>query len=453
MNLTRLALSAEDRWTMKSAPVLSANWTIADGVHLEDSEKDRVREMMEECGFTQARAMRNFDARLYTGLPPTGYAATWRSDSPFVADAFDHNAFRGVAIVSLQRTRNPLKGFQTGLADLNALLGDASPVPFTRQTAQKGNWVCSLGPFSWVGIYQQHMPKPPYAAVVVAGLDAASWEACRKEMREEWHRVKTVEEIYDRIEFWRDAARKNRSRILATFLRVMNEHPHDGGSMVHTAYAYVSRGLDKKSDEALSWFQQTHVRVPEWFVFPSRSPKDCAPLPCEPGTGVICPESRRETSPFEIHPDVDVVMDDLIRYGESEFVRLAGCCDARKRVVVCGPQDEILIMESTSKNQSCPETLNAYACQAMQRVNLYAREEEEDTGVTRTWEDGNLTSNRLLNSAFVFHAAMDTHDAQRLMPICVRVSCRDSEGRAVAVDDKTHRFASLAMDDWTPITR
>lgn len=448
-HLTRLALAPDDRWTLKSGVPPVVKWTVADGVHLEDEDRERVRAMVEECGFTQTAILANFDARLRSGMPPTGFAATWHQDSVFVADAFDQNIFRGAAGVSLKRVRPPER-MQAAFADLNALLGDASPVPLVSRT-QKGNWVCSLGPFGWVGLYHQPYPKPPFVAVAVAGLDPASWAAFRREMREELHRVKKVEEAFPRFEFWRRAARKNRERILAAFVRVLNEPAHDVGRMLETTVNYEPRA-ERRAPEGLRWFKTPHVRVPAWFVFPSAAPRGCDPLPAAPGEGVAADHARAEAAPWEASPEFDVVVDDLARYSECEYVRLAGCCDARgpARVVLRGPLDEILLIEAPG--EPCAETLNGFAAQAVQRPALGPREAEEDD-ILCTWEDAALASNRLAESAFVFHAAAAQGEgAQRLAPQCVRVSCRDSMGRALR-EERPSRLASLAVDDWEPLRR
>lgn len=453
-HLTKLALSPDDRWTTKSTVPHVVKWTVADGVHLEDEDRERVRAMVEECGFTQTAILSNFDARLKSGLPPTGYAATWHQDSIFVADAFDHNVFRGVAGISLKRVRPPER-MHAAFADLNAVFGDASPVPLVSRT-QKGNWVCSLGSFGWVGLYNQPYPKPSFVAVVVAGLDSASWGAFRKEMREEMHRVKKVDEVFPKFEFWRKAAKKNRERVLATFVRLMNETTHDVGKMLETTVSYESR-TDVKHEDGIKWFKTPHVRVPTWFVFPSIAPRGCDPLPLDPGVGIASDHSRTEAAPWEVSPEFDVVVDDLVRYSECEYVRLAGCCDSRgsARVVLHGPMDEILLMETPGEPNA--ETLNAYVSQAIQRPSPDQKESDGDADddMLCTWEDPSLHTNRLVSSVYSFHTSLvrgDEH-AQRLNPICVRVSCRDSTNRAWRESPTKNRLASLAMDDWDPIRR
>ncbi len=454
MNLTRLALRPDDRWTRKSAVAHgTGRWSRAPGVHLEAEDVERVDAMIEACQFTNAVIMPNFDARLKTGMPPTGYSATWHRDSTFVADAFDRNMFRGAAGLSIKRMRPPDERVTAAFADLNALLGDGSPVPLVSRAQKDGGWVCSLGEFAWVGIYHQNALKFPYAVVVVAGLDPASWAACSKELRE-WHRTKTVDEVWPRLEFWREAAKKNRQRIAATFIRVLNETPKDAN--VDVTASYESRAKTK-IDDGLRWFKGAHIRVPTWFVYPSKSPRGCDPLPAEPGVGVATDHSRTEGSPWYAVVEFDVVMDDLIPYGECEYVRLAGCCDskAKFRIVVRGPQDEIFLIETPG--EADPDTLNAFPAQAIQRFSQPSVESSNDSssadGIICTWEDPALTTNRLVDAAFIFHTAVRVDEpAQRFTPHCVRVSCRDSTGRAENGAIK-NRLASLAVDEWEPIQR
>lgn len=459
MNLTTLVLRPEDKWPTQSGVRPSAKWTDLHS-RLEDEDKERARAMIYECGFTQTTVMPNFDARLRTGLPPTGYAATWHEDSVFVADAFDANAFRGVAGVSLGKTKVVMSSLGDVFADLNALLGDASPVPLVGRT-QKGNWVCSLGAFGWVGLYHQAHPKPPYVAVVVAGLDQQSWDACRLEMREMHRRVK-VREAHERLGFWREVARQNRARVLATFLRVLGDKPKDVGKLTETPVAYEARAQTQAAN-GLEWFRTSGVRVPDWFVFPSAAPRGCSALPTEPGVGVRTDHTRNESKPWEVSPEFDVVVDDLAVYGEREYVRLAGCCDTRQkaRVLLKGPLHEMLLFEGPG--ESNPESLSAFPAQAAQRPILSEACEgganEEDDDVTCTWEDAALGSNRLVRSLYVFstvetEAALGAQAAQRLMPIRVRVSCRDSMGRAEPDEAlRANRLASLALDEWVPIHR
>lgn len=453
-HLTRLALSPNDAWALKSTTQPCVKYAVTDGVHMEDDEKERVNAMISEVKFTQTVIMNNFEARLHSGLPPTGYAATWSRDSVFVADVFDHNLFRGVASVSLKRMRPPDQvQLQHAFADLNALFGDGSPVPILKPD-QKGNWVCSLGPFGWIGVYGQQHPEPPFAAVVVAGLDAASWDALRTIMRTQWHRRLTMEEVYKELEPWRAVGAKNRERALATFSRIINEPLKDVGKMLETTVPYDVRTTVKS--DTLSWFKNPTVRVPTWFVFPSVAPRGCdAYTPdIEPGVGVATDHSRSEIAPWEVRPEFDVCIDDVVRYGECEYVRLAGCCNSLSpvRVVVRGPRDEILVDKTPGSTNV--DTLNAWAAQAIQRSSMETKSDGDEDGVVSTWEDPKLSSNRLIQSVFAFHTDVEWEkEAKRLLPVGVRVSCRDSTNRAEPPEASKIRLASLAMDEWTPLRR
>jgi hypothetical protein len=149
------------------------------------------------------------------------------------------------------------------------------------------------------------------------------------------------------------------------------------------------------------------------------------------------------------------VVDDWVPYGETEYVRLAGCCDSKStaRVVIRGPQDEILLTESAGAAK--PETLNACVAQATQRPMVVSSSTFSDTEMTYTWEDSALITNRLVDSVWVFHTPVETAAySERLMPMSVRVSCRDSFGRAYPDSMlKQNRLASLAVDEWEPIMR
>jgi AraC-like DNA-binding protein len=457
-DLSRLALSADDNWTKRSDE--RAVLEYASTVEIDEAEAARVRNMIEECGFTQTTLMSNFDARLDSAIhPPTGYAAIWRSDSIFVADAIDQNIFRHIQGVSISAKRRPNIGPHV-VAALNAFLGDASPVPCV-SSSQKGNWVCSLGQFAWVGLYDQHAPKPPFAAVVVCGLDPASWNAMQTEMREEWHRKLTMSEVYPRILFWKNVAKQNGERVLATFIRTLNEYTHDASLMNELSMIppYESRSTQFVSDVSCSsWFKNhPKLRIPKWFVFPSSSPRGCDPqMPAESGFGIKTTHDHTEMVPWTVVPEFSACLDDIVPYGENEYVRMAGCCDARAsvRALVRGPTDEILIIETPG--EPCPSTLHAFAAQATQQFNSVVdiREEaDEDEAVKTTWEDAELSTNRMIHSTYVFRTSQQhTHqNAQRLMPYFVRTSCRDALGKAEI--SRKSRLACLQMDEWKPIQR
>lgn len=470
-----LALTSADRWDARPtiAPVLEFSTTEAGLGEIEAAEAERVRAMIEECGFTRTVLMQNFDARLDSVLlPPTGYAAAWHADSLFNADAFDFTLFRcvqGVALANESRKGGVAPAHVRSA--LNAVLGDASPVPCTAPE-QRDNWVCSLGDFGWVGLYSQSSPRhPPLAAVAVVGLDPASWAALRAIMRSEWHLRLTMREVYPKLAFWRDLARQNGRRALATFVRCTGRALHEPERMSYSSTPYRARADAFVGAEALAWFgNNAGFKVPSWFVFPARAPRDCADrMPGAPGSGVQVPGDRAETAAWAVTPDFCVCMDDVAPLGENEYVRLAGCgsivareSDAPTPVaIVRGPADDMLVYAESAPDASrIARSLGAYAAQATQRDSAVASgaadEESDEDGVRATWEDPDIARPRTLAAAFTFRADVPPppNDARRFAPMFVRVSCRDQRGRATEVGaDRASRAQGLEADDWTPIAR
>lgn len=461
IHLSTLALT-HDKWYEETKLSISPKWTdkmSADASKLSDEEKERIVQMIEDARFSTTAVLDNFDARLGMYMPPMGYAAVWNAAAIFDADVFDHNVFRGVAGVTTTRKKAPTN-VHALFAKLNAVIGDASPVPPVSSNPP-GNWVCSLGSNAWIGLYQSNSGKQGLVAVVVAGLDHASWLALRTDMRA-WHRKITVSEAYVRLQKWAELAAANRRRLLGTFLRALGDSPAgDQQQWIEVLDAtYAARATSFV--DADGWLDK--MRVPEWFVFPSRLPTHCPPHAHEYGVGIRADPQNRETYPFEIRPEFDVVMDDLCLLRENEFVRMSGCCSSKKThtAVVAGPMDDIYLTKHAEPTP-LPDTHDALPAQAIQRIGglvsaLKPVVNDEDRA-TAVWEDPELLTNRLIESTYDFRGAArkdDENDRRvtSLTPILVRVSCRDSTARAepeVAVSKR--RLASLALDDYVPISR
>jgi hypothetical protein len=205
------------------------------------------------------------------------------------------------------------------------------------------------------------------------------------------------------------------------------------------------------TDAALAWLGNPKLKIPKWFVFPSVAPRGCSPLPAEPGTGIRTEHERTESGPWTVVPEFCVMLDDVAPYTENEYVRLAGCCDAREpfRVVVKGPMDEILLVPSASSS-ACLHAVAAQATQYVVSTEIGGGAEEEVDAVIATWEDARVVHNRMVNATYTFRSPVASVVAERMMPHFVRVSCRDALGRA---EVSRNRLASLAMDDWEPIRR
>ena len=461
MSLTVLALAASDTWYKTSGVPAPCKWTSAMSAGarpLSDEEKERLKQMNEDARFSTTAALGNFDARLGLYLPPTGYAAVWNAKAMFNAHVFDQNLFRGLAGITIKRARPPGDIKKSFAFPVNALVGDCSPLPETQNPPDpEGPWVCSLGPFAWMGLYMStDASKTGMSALVVAGLDSASWQALRNEMLTNWHRKITVAEAHAKLAPWRALAAANRRRLLAALLRVTGEEPESGSAWIELPQSVYPSSRAQSFVPDLSHWLDPKVRVPNWFVFPSKLPRDCPPNHgCELGQGVARSDWR-ETYVFEIKPEFDICMDDLRDHRENEFVRLAAACSAREEFTarVYGPLDSVLVSRQEPGFKA--ESHDAVAAQAAQFTSgsYVAHRSETESEEVATWED--LNENRLLKSAFHFRSSDEPMDRNlvRYRPYCVRVSCRDSTGRAEPESvTKTRRLAGLALDDYDPIRR
>jgi hypothetical protein len=456
MNLTRLALSQDDLWYSETKLSVNPKWTAHTARAPSEEEKERLRQMIEDARFSTTAVMDNFDARLGLYLPPTGYAAVWNAQSLFVADVFDRNAFRGLAGVTITRKKAPTN-LNEAFFRLNALVGDRSPAPDARAPPDpEGPWVCSLGPFAWMGLYTSNAARSGMTAMVVSGLDDAVWETLSAEMRK-WHRVLTVGEVFLKLRPWREYAAANRRRLLAAMVRALGESLAESRWLELPQSRYAARGSKVECD---AWFGKAELRVPEWFVFPSKLPRHCPPHGCEPGQGIRT--DLRETYVFEVKPEFDVVMDDLRELREKEYARLAGCCSTKDEYSarVYGPLDDVYVTKQAGAPK--PETHDASAAQARQELGGVfgsIRERDPEAEDMVTWEDADLTTNRMIESSFQFRArgeedAPAESGVVRYTAWMVRASCVDSTGRAEPEGKiQTRRLAALALDDYEPMQR
>lgn len=456
--VSRLALTMEDRRWRNDETSVRPDWKSrmsADAKQLTEEEKERVERTCYDAKFSGMVLLDNFDARQGLFLPITGYAAVWHTNVNFNAHVFDRNLFRGVAWIATNLRKEP-SNYAHVCSDLNSVFGDCSPIPATRDGSDA--FVTSLGSFAWIGLYHSSThAKNGLVAAVVSGLDDAEWRACSVELNI-MHGTVSVNEAHARIGFWRDIARRRRERSLSTFMRVLGTEPYlkSGKKIVENRAVLYPARATSRIELPQGWFDRG--LVPEWFVFPSRAPSLCTSLPTdvERLTGVITDTpARRETSPIDVVPDGDVIIDDLAFLRFDEFVRLAGCgaTTAEHFARVYGPTDVLYVGKNI--NHSDINKYDAVAAQATQRVSVLESEVHAD--VTVTWEDATLSRNRNLDSTYAFRTSKEDDEGEAvtvLTPYFVRVSCTDSTGRARPEKELVgKRLAGLSLDDYVPIGR
>ena len=402
-------------------------------------EKERAKRTAEDARFSRLVMLDNFDARIESRLPPTGYSAAWKGSTPFDAHVFDSGIFRGVAGVTTS-VRRPPNDFSQIFTRLNLVVPDASPVP----PPSKG-WVASLGPFGWMGLYSTPEGKRGLTAIVVSGLDAATYERFRTEAKT-WHRVLTVAEAYKRMRPYKEIAERNRRRLLSALLHALDEKSY-GTEISDDPY-------EVRATRFVSTEVWPNVRLPAWFVLPTRLPRDVPAVVegYEPGLGA---STDSERYPYETKPEFDVCVNDLVESREGEYVRLSGAADYRGPYLatVFGPLDDVFVWKNETPPSPRPETLGAVPAQAIQKTGA-ATLAIGDTildAVARTWEDADLEKNRVVESDYTFRNRR-VPDAPAYSPYFVRVSCVDSTGRAEP-DRSNRRLACLSVDDYVPIGR
>ncbi len=423
------------------------------GVALTSEETQRVKDFMDDASVHQMVLLPNFHARLHAHAPPTGYVAVFHQDTFFNSRIVDRTLFRGVAACAIVKDeyidRHVLQQLKH---QLNALLPDVSPLPALQ--TRPHNWVASLGSFGWVSICEKKdMSCIQYQVFVVAGLDDASYEAMFLAMRA-MHRHDTMKQAVEKLQFWRQIAQQNRTRILAVVKQLLQEPTRSS-----TEEAFEKRTtlvLDQeKTAAATQWLsKEGGISIPIWYSVPSRTPAFCDPIPEGLEGYPLGAALQRvgERFPHIVDTEWDVFLDDVVHSHNSYIVRQAGCSSVRGPAVVFvrGPTDPILVYPRGTKEIRLEKTFDVMGTQAKYTVHEILPEFVR--GLVVCWEDDEK-DNRILRCQFADHrnGELNGEVVEKWIPVFVRVSLADDFG---VVKQKTEgRLRGLCASEYAYIRR
>lgn len=414
---------------------------------LTEQESLALRNMIDSAQLHATFVDENFDSRFGCLQPPRGYVAVVDKLTMFDQTIYDRNLFRGVAMVEIKREVN--KYSYKNLAHLvNAVIPDRSPIPATRTNPE--TWVCSLGANGWLGIYESpHATDKRKFALVVSGLDEQCYENLAAEMKR-MHGQTTVENALTQMEFWRNIAKQNRTRLLATLLYYL------GDKVNEESVEFSTRGESdlEKLEQAREWFGDK-TPVPIWFHVPDKQPNKCKPIPDNLfgyALGTTSPLVIRH--PVSVRPMFDIVLDDISHQTDMYMYRLSGFTNLSSQffVLLRGPADKIVLVERTSSslrlseahNSVCTESKSVF-CSEMQNTEEY---------LEIFWEEGE--KNRMLMHHYPeirCHPVLESEKKTELIPVFVRVSMQDALGNVGVEFDPSNRFLGFHIDDHKFIQR
>jgi hypothetical protein len=481
--LSRLAIQEEDIGLERVSTLAEPESLIRemDKVAKKEEERDRILHMVHECKYHDTVILPNFDARLGKYAPPTGYAAVMHEDTTFRCDMVDRHLFRGVAVTNLVRSKRfSDQEMKDACIRMNQFIRDQSPKPPTLQEGVYGNWVPSLGTFGWIGVYEKRgvntsVHERTYCIAVVASVDDVTYEAMRDECIR-MHGKVSVKEAIETLQPYREMTIINRGRLLALTVEILGEQSKEMMAAPDLVYERPSGdGLVPIPRSLWEWLPPPPIRIPLWYVVPRKTPKDVPPIPTgctQLLVGMNMTEQdvkeRGERYPTRILPEVDAFVDDFKLYlpftlpdtshaaaaaktmdekraverremekkgyDTKQVIRYAGCSDVSKAAVwLRGPLHPMAIAQKRAGADITAFSGNFYAYPAQVAQGECTGNVEEVT-IVHTWEDAELTVNRLAQAEFpkLVEGASSTivggttWDQVIYDPLFVRISCKDA---------------------------
>ncbi len=453
---------------------------------VDNQEMDKVRAMMEDARYDKTVLLSNFDAKIGYLAPPTGYVSTMHEDTTFCASCFDRHLFRGIAVTSLTRSRKwGTEDINEAMRNVNVYIRDVSPRPL--KDLEDNRWVASLGPFAWIGLYEQRKSglidaegkeqrtrgtnESKYAVVVVAGMDDAAYASMWKLMNEMDGKV-SMKEAFERLQPYKKHAEENRRRLLWTFTSCLKDEVSSRyGSRVHehSNFAYEriksSSSSSQLDSDVAKWLPES-VPVPTWYKLPVRNLKHCHPIPegrelydvgSRLNVGKETPNDI-EMTPKYVIPEYECVMDDVKFSSLKKMIRYASCTNAKEGIVtVRGPLQTVVVEKPHNPDDvRLFATHDGWHSQYPQKYGTKGSSIEE--AETWTWEDASLEKNRLVESSFeVLDGTNDklefAHERTEYEPCFVRVSMMDSYERVFPDDpfSDRKRMTGFCSDGWKSV--
>lgn len=436
---------------------------------VEDDEDVRLtlERFVRRCRVDVLRLAANFVSNVGLYLPPTGYVATYHGDTTFDPHPYRH-LFRGFAYCSLNMKRtHRIKDSEVAryTSAVNALVRDASPIPFS----SRGKcWTCSLGSYAWIALCRKRVDADvdsDLAAYVVAGLDDATYDEMERMFKLlSKNNVTTRQSFEETLAPYREAARRNRARLLATFAEALGTKTKKSDRVKDEEYETdddvddaVSSDVDVEA-RAREWFERAvgeGVDVPGWYRVPGRTPQGCPPVD-DDVAGFRLGATSTNKNPVEAVPDLDVCFDDVVPWEDDHVVRVDGCVafDASRLPRIRSPTEDVKIYSRTVPYERYERPFPVAASQSP--PSSYDDPEPE---CAVAWEDPDLPICRLLTSRYRSDDRASDYpyvDAKKdyvvLEPLFVRASCVDAYGFAKRRHDaEAKRFRNVPFRDWNPI--
>jgi hypothetical protein len=394
----------------------------------------------------------------------------------------DSHLFRGICIAHLKRTsRFTEEEMRTVLLPrMNQFIRDQSPQPFSIRKEGSGEGenggvpIPSLGPYGWVGFYEKRVgnvvaTERTYCILVVSSMDEKKYEDMYKMARETLHGRVSVREAMEHLQPYREDEVLKRRQILAELAMVVGEETVEATERSSIPFD-MGKGGDGGSlrtipSTLLDWLPPAPIRIPCSYMVPRRTPRDVPDIP--PGCGHFMvgaglPVERAERFPIRVLPDLDCFLDDMstTTTNTKQVIRYTGCTDVTVAAIsLRGPLHSISIVRPSTETgfTTFAKTFYAHPAQAPQgdvTGNL------AEVTVHHTWEDATITHNRLVESEFPLQLYVDdtattTYLTAAMMggthviydPICVRVSCRDSNGLVYETSSKK-RMSGFCAQEW-----
>jgi len=334
--------------------------------------------------------------------PPSGFAATFHQDTTFNPYIFSSTSFRGTSVCyfsidSLTETvLNQWKDI------INYFIPDISPdPPLYGHTSIKGPWSPALGTFAWINIGEKISSYPAstnediYYISITSGLDRRTYQHMYVEVFNQLKK-KSFQTAMDILSWYRGISNENRNRILYTLIT------HLGLNTM----CQVETSNERYNEKYITQNQLNNLIV----RFPGIQNINRLHGVLDPLDAIDGVEDDKkillDLLPKRIHPDYQIMLDDIIPYSEPDHIlRLCGCCQlsGSSLIHIESPDSNILLYEAkTDGSVKTHEVLDAFPAQSDYQFEENYEPHKTKRKIITTWL-GDSSTHPLLSSSIRFH--------------------------------------------------
>lgn len=374
----------------------------------------------------------------------SGFKAKYRNDAWYVNEMINPDLFKSITFYKLKGRgiRWKDQDQMDFLSNLNLLVRDDSMRPMTNENISTGDWMYSLGPNAWIGIYFTN--RGDSYLVINSGFDIQSYENLEETCLQ--LQEKELPEVLETVLFkWRDAQIRNQLRVLARIVKTcFPEYAKDDIIVDNTKMMRTNNNpktLEQQDSDVNTLISgYSSIGIPVGFKTPTNFTIKGTNLP----KGMNLEGQSTEPSVHEILRDGTyecIMLDDFAVNEGREIIRLSNCCFSQKGRAYCvvrGPLDNICVYSNDDEEANMIHKILPTQMNVLMENKTDEECKKHMKEMCITWERDHVEYPLMLRTRYKEHQT-DNELLCNYTPVCSRVSCYN-EDRNVYENKQEHPF-------------